>query len=404
MKKKTCGPTTGKTDLHSPQGNFYCSQKFTDLTIDLEKRLSNSCSSATPEKLDITWVTQNPGQIFNTPGLHQDRIDMLANTPVDSCRDACWKPENDGLHSRRIAMKSYIPIHSDINQLTPRRVDVILGSTCNLTCSYCCKQYSSAWYRDIDKNGPYFDSDRYNVTAIDTIISKIGHADLRSSPGSTVIMDEIKKLDHAEEIRFAGGEPFLYNEFPDLLNGRSPSKFASFHTGLGVNNTRLQNQINRITQRENLLVYVSAENCDDFYEFNRFGNSYKNFLDNLKLLVDAGFSVKFNSVVSNLTIFGLTKFVETFQDIPKNYRFCNDPEFLRVNVLDGTSKEQLIESLENTQIEDRDLIISNIKQPCSEQSKMQCAHYLKEFSTRRDINLDIFPEHFLQWLGLSYVV
>jgi hypothetical protein len=179
---------------------------------------------------------------------------------------------------------------------------------------------------------------------------------------------------------------------------------VSFHTGLGVNNTRLQNQINRITPRENLIVHVSAENCDKFYEFNRYGNSYNNFLDNLKLLVDTGFSVRFNSVVSNLTIFGLAKFAETFQEVPINYQFCSSPEFLRVNVLDDTSKEHLITVLESTQIERRDLIISNIKQPCSEESKIQCAHYLKEFSSRRDLDLDIFPEHFLQWLGLSHVV
>ena len=395
---------TGNSDLYSPQGNFYCSQKFTDLTVDLEKRLLYSCCSATPEKLDINWIKQNPGQIFNTPGLHQDRIDMLDNKPVDSCRDACWKPEQDGLHSRRTVMKGYIPIHSDVDQLSPILLDIIIGSTCNLTCSYCCKQYSSAWYRDIDNNGPYFDDDRYNINSVDKIISKISHGEHQTMPGTIALMYEIKKLDQVEEIRVLGGEPFLYNEFPDILNNVNPQKYVSFHTGLGVNNTRLQNLINRITPRENLIVHVSAENCDEFYEFNRYGNSYNNFLDNLKLLVDTGFSVRFNSVVSNLTIFGLPKFAETFHDVPVNYQFCNSPEFLRVNVLDNTSKEHLIHVLESTQIERRDLIISNIKQPCSEESKMQCSHYLKEFASRRDLNLDIFPEHFLQWLGLSYVV
>ena len=329
---------------------------------------------------------------------------MLDNKPVDSCYDVCWKPEQHGLHSRRTVMKGYIPIHSDVDQLSPVLLDIILGSTCNLTCSYCCKQYSSAWYRDIDKNGPYFDNDRYNINSVDKIISKISHSEHQSLPGTITLMDEIKKLDQVEEIRVLGGEPFLYNEFPDLLNNTNPRKRVSFHTGLGVNNTRLKNQINRITSRENLMVHVSAENCDDFYEFNRYGNSYNNFLDNLKLLIDSGFSVKFNSVVSNLTIFGLAKFNETFQHMDINYQFCAAPEFLRVNVLDDTSKEHLIKALENTQIDRRDLIISNIKQPCSEELKIQCAHYLKEFSFRRDLKLDIFPEHFLQWLGVSHVV
>lgn len=384
-----------------PLTNFYCSQKFTWLSIDLEKQQLHSCAAAKPEKIDIHWLKQNPGQLFNTPGLHQDRIDMLANKPVASCHDNCWKAENKGLASRRTVMESYKPIPSNINELTPKLLHINLGSTCNLTCSYCCKQYSSAWYRDIKENGSYFDNqDRFQLLPIDHIIDKLSHREYFESTGVNVINKEISQLGQVDEVTFSGGEPFLYNEFPDLLNSLDFTTCIKFYTGIGVDTNRLKKQINRIKNRDNLQVYVSAENCGKLYEFNRYGNSYSTFLTNLKLLTDAGFSVNFSSVISNLTVSGIVEFVNTFSNIPANFIFCNDPDFLSVNVLDDHTKEQLINILNNTKIDIRNEIISNLEVPCQETQRQQCAHYVKEFATRRNLSLDIFPTSMLQWLDI----
>ena len=72
--------------------NFYCSQKFTSLSIDLEKRLLYSCCSAVPEKIDLDWLQQNPGMLFNSPNLQQERQAMLDNMPVPGCQQSCWTP------------------------------------------------------------------------------------------------------------------------------------------------------------------------------------------------------------------------------------------------------------------------------------------------------------------------
>ena len=381
--------------------NFYCSQKFTWLSVDLEKQSLYSCCSATPEKINIDWLKQNPGQLFNTPALHQDRIDMLANKPVASCYDNCWKAESNGIASRRTVMKSYNPIPSNINELTPKNLNINLGSTCNLTCSYCCKQYSSAWYRDLKENGSYFNNqDRFQLVPIDHIIAKLSHSDYFKSEGVKIISEEIAHLGPVEEVYFSGGEPFLYNEFPTLLNSFDFTTRISFYTGLGVDPKRLKKQIDQIKQRDNLQIYISAETCGKLYEFNRYGNSYEIFLTNLKLLTDAGFSIKFNSVISNLTVLGIVEFVNTFNNIPINFQFCNDPDFLAVNVIDNGTKEQLINRLNNTTISVRNEIISSLQVPCLEIQRQQCAHYVKEFATRRNLSLDVFSTSMLQWLEI----
>jgi len=309
-------------------------------------------------------------------------------------------PEKNGLESRRTTTKSYIPIQHSVDVQQPKHLNIMLGSICNLTCSYCCKQYSSAWYRDIDDHGPYSNHDRFNITSLDRIVAKIGVKQQQSSSGFLTLLDEISKFDQVEEIRITGGEPFLYNEFPRLLNSLTQSMRVSFYTGLGVDTKRLKKQIDLIENRSNLTVYVSAENCGSYYEFNRYGNSYKNFLNNLELLTDSGFSVEFNSVVSNLTIFGIAEFVETFKHIPMTFQFCNDPEFLAVNVVDEDTKHYLSDTLKNIDINLKDEIISNMKQICNDKHRIECAHYVKEFSLRRNLSLDIFPESMLKWLKI----
>jgi MoaA/NifB/PqqE/SkfB family radical SAM enzyme len=238
------------------------------------------------------------------------------------------------------------------------------------------------------------------LVPIDHIIAKLSHSDYFKSEGVKIISEEIAHLGPVEEVYFSGGEPFLYNEFSTLLNSFDFTTRISFYTGLGVDPKRLKKQIDQIKQRDNLQIYISAETCGKLYEFNRYGNSYEIFLTNLKLLTDAGFSIKFNSVISNLTVLGIVEFVNTFNNIPINFQFCNDPDFLAVNVIDNGTKEQLINRLNNTTISVRNEIISSLQVPCLEIQRQQCAHYVKEFATRRNLSLDVFSTSMLQWLEI----
>jgi organic radical activating enzyme len=381
--------------------NWYCSQKFTWLSVDVEKRLSYSCCAATPNKINIEWLKSNQGRLFATPELLKERQDMLNNIPVSSCETACWVPENQGLVSRRIAMKSNNFADFEVNVTNPESLNIVLGSTCNLTCSYCCKQYSSAWSRDLDSNNEYPTyENRYQLIPADRIVLQISHDENQESDAFKTIMAEIGNLKNSKEIIISGGEPLLYNDFPDLLNQLADANHVRFYTGLGVNTKRLQKQLEKIHARNNLEITVSAENCEEFYEFNRYGNTYKNFLTNLELLIQEGFAVKFSSVISNLTVFGLEDFFTRFGNFPIHYLFCNDPDFLSVNVLDDASKSKLIQSLTASGLPGTKEIITNLQQPCSLQQKNQLAQFIKTFSKRRNLSLDIFPSSMLKWLGI----
>lgn len=380
--------------------DFYCREKFTFLSVDVEKRLIYSCCTAYPEKVDIKWLKRNPGQLFNTPLLQSERQSMLNNTPVASCEESCWRPEKNGITSRRIWVNGTQKTHTDIQTTSPTTLSINLGSSCNLTCSYCCKQYSSAWRRDVMSNGSYIDSDRFNITSTDLILSKVSHAEHISSPTYQLVMDEIQTFDYVKRLVISGGEPFLYNGLDTLLN-RFSDIDTQIYTGLGVNPIRFKNQISKIKNKDHLLLLVSAENCKELYEFNRYGNKWDQFLTNLNELQNQGFHIKFSSVISNLTIFGLPEFIEKFADYDFRYNWCNEPDYLGVNVLDETSKEKLITLFESKNFQIKDSLISSMQQSHTEQQKQHFLIYISEFARRRNLSLAIYPESMLQWLNIK---
>ena len=44
---------------------YYCSQKFRFIKIDLESNTMYTCDAAKPHSIDLQWLEKNPGQLFN---------------------------------------------------------------------------------------------------------------------------------------------------------------------------------------------------------------------------------------------------------------------------------------------------------------------------------------------------
>lgn len=382
-----------------PSDNFYCNKKFTWLSVNLEKKLISSCSDAFPARIDLTWLRANPGRIFNTPWLQQERLDMLNHRPAKSCETACWIPERNNLVSLRLLENGTIPSHTDI-EATPEFLNVVFGSTCNLTCSYCCKQFSSAWLQDIKQNGPYLDQDRFKITNIDRVVSSLSQNEIRESENFNLLTDELSKLNGVKKIRIGGGEPFLYNGLVAFLDRFPTAELISINTGLGVNHSRFCRELDKIKTTSNLELNVSAENISQLYEFNRYNNSYENFVNNLTAIQERNIKITFNSVLSNLTIFGLPDFVEQYGQYLIHYVPCLDPDFLAPNVLDSESKEFVINQIKNSNISIKDQLITSIVTDCTDEQRQNLSAYLKQYAQRRNLDLAIFPKSMLQWIGV----
>jgi len=341
--------------------------------------------------MDIKWLKQNPEKIFNTPILIQEREHMLNGDRVSSCESTCWAAEDQSAISRRVSMNGQDRTHSATLSV-PEVLNIVLSTTCNMTCVYCCKQYSSAWYKDIQTNGTYLDDPRYIINNEDRVIEALGQKQLKNSQVVGVMSNAIEQLDNLRLISITGGEPFLYNGLVDLTNKFSDP--IEIYTGLGVNPARFSTILDKL--KNNVSLVISGESTGELYEFVRYGNSYQNFLINLEAIKAHGISYRFSITMSNLTMFGYQQFEDQHGQSNNIVQFCNDPDYLAVGVMDN-------ESIENLKLPiylwNDSLIKTALSSGYSLKQKLNFVTYLKEFTNRRNLSLDIFPKSFIDWIN-----
>jgi organic radical activating enzyme len=388
--------------------DYYCSMKFRYLKIDLESKTTYTCHAAKPHAVDFEWLSNNTGQLFNTPINITERTMMLANQRNNSCEQNCWSAEDVAAVSPRMSQGGPAKTHFDI-VAQPEIIDLTVGSDCNLTCSYCCKEFSSAWRKDLMDNGKYniVDSNnRFELTAKDRVLTKISQAELKSTQHYQTLLNEIKlSVSTLKKLTVTGGEPFLDNQLMGILSELllNHNTVVEIYTGLGVNATRFEKILHKLKLIKNLDLIISAECINELYEFNRYGNTWQEFENRIQLLEKHGIKYRFHSTISNLTIFGFAEFFNYFKHSNHTVTFAYQPVMMSPYVLDPKSKEiitqQLLSLPENIQ---RPIRQSMTETP-TETQRQNIKTFLKEFVTRRkNLDVNIYPTHFLDWM--NYVV
>jgi wyosine [tRNA(Phe)-imidazoG37] synthetase (radical SAM superfamily) len=382
--------------------DFYCSQKFWWLSVDVEKLETHSCCAANPQKIDLSLLKKEPGNLFNTSALQKDRRSMLDNQPVSTCAEACWIPESQGITSRRLFLNSNIKSHHNIIS-SPEVLHINLGSTCNMTCVYCTKQYSSAWYRDIKSESYKIETNnsRYTVTVKDTIVNKLSQKNIYSIQSQTDIFSELSLIAHlpsVTRINITGGEPFLYLYLENLIEKLPKDKPIEIVTGLGVDKTRFIKVLNSLKDY-NIIITASGESTKKLYEFVRYGNTWDRYLDNLNEIKKRSIPYEYSCTLSNLTIFGLDEFIKNDPYGKIHLGLCNDPDFLSMHVMDDKSKEIVYNKIDQYPNEAKKMIETSLKVKPTDQQVSNFKKYIIEFSNRRSLKLDVFPDKFIEWIN-----
>jgi len=386
----------------SNEVDHYCNQKFWWLSVDLEKSRSQSCCAASPHKIDLEWLANNPASVFNDPVFLQERRDMLANVPVQSCESSCWQPERQNMVSRRRSMQGELRTHTDLD-CAPSTINIVMGSQCNMACVYCCKNYSSTWRNDILRDGDYAvraHDDRYQKNRTDQVLQRLGMNDIAQSESRSLVQQAIlhpDQISRLETVIIGGGEPLLYNDLDRMISGLPQHCDVQIITGLGVNPHRMAKVLDGFTDRSITLI-VSAEGTHKYYEFARHGNTWTRFQENLDLIRDSGISFQFNATLSNITLFGLQDFVDFADRAHINYQHCTDPEFLSISVMDVDSKQQLRQQLDILPEPPRSMVIQMLDIEPSHQQITNFRSFIREFAARRQLDTSIFPRTFQAWI------
>lgn len=386
--------------------------KFKYLKIDLSSNTTYNCHAAKPHRIDFSWLEKYPGNLFNTDVNVSERRMMLQNERNASCEQNCWAAEDRGATSPRLYQEGQTVTHTD-PVTTPEMIDLTVNIDCNLTCTYCCKEYSTSWQRDLIKNGDYqlydFSEPRFCATTQDRVLNKLSQPELHNLKKYKTLLSELQSYRSTlKTIDVTGGEPLLDNQLVDVLGSLDLKKDCEIiiYTGLGVEFSRLKKMLEKLKHIANLQFKVSAECVGSFLEFNRYGNQWSEFQQKIDLLNQSGANWSFNSTVSNLTVFGFLDFVKFFHDKKIHLTFAYQPRFMSPFVLDSDSKQYITNNMDHINLDFQEKIIKSIGGIPEEKDRLNLRAFLLEFVKRRsDLDLKIYPKNFLQWLELDrYVV
>lgn len=380
--------------------DVYCSSKFLELQVHIQGRLLYNCCKAWPERVDLNWLEQNPGMLFHTPTMIADRNLMLEGKRSKSCDYGCYRYEDQGIVSARYRAPME-KITNPYNQC--RSLTISLSNDCNLTCAYCSSEWSTAWSRDIKRNGKYQIAGYRNENDKWVDLWSVMKQKDRSTHSKffKLLLREVELCKGIKKIIIHGGEPLLNNGLTDLLD-RIKDREITIVTGLGVDDKKFFGIMDKIRDHQNISFSISAESTDSIFEFLRFGLSWDMFLKRINHIKQYGIKIKFSSTMTNIAAFGILRFYDLFSGQHEIiYNPVTDRPFLQPNVLDDFSKKILIESMK-----DRSdnvffsRFIKSISQDHKDTERQNLAIFLKEFSNRRNLKLDIFPDNFLKWLDV----
>lgn len=381
--------------------DYYCNQKFNWLQLSITDGHALSCCDATSYKLDLDRLKNNKHEIFNTPEMVQDRVDMLENKRVVSC-ESCWKNEDNGIASRRTQHGRSKKTHFETFQL-PEKLHILLGNDCNQACVYCGAGYSSTWARIIQNNEDLYSTiqgygDTYKLNKFTQAKLKLGQKKLYKNAWTSILLEQIKNNSaNVKEISFSGGEPLLDNNLIEILKFLYKDCYIRILTGLTVSDSRLKNMLESIKNIDIEVEFeVSAENINGFHNFNRFGSNFEDFERKYNLIKEY-FPANLSSTISCTTAIGFREFCDYFHKEKIVPHHVSNPDMLLLSNLDPTSKEILKEEWQSIRhIENVDDYIKMLDIPAIKTRELK--HYLDIYAKTRNLDLGIFPQHFLDFL------
>jgi hypothetical protein len=150
-------------EMKDKLGPSLCLAKWQQVSLHLPTGLNNSCYHPPLHEIDAQVIEFNPSAIHNTQHKKEQRKKMLEGEKPKEC-NYCWHIEDTGHLSDRHyrSGEPWAAEHYDtiVNQpwdadVTPSYVEVNFSHACNLSCSYCSPQFSTAWGKDVDRWGAY---------------------------------------------------------------------------------------------------------------------------------------------------------------------------------------------------------------------------------------------------------
>jgi organic radical activating enzyme len=300
----------------------FCVAKWWHQEMHLAEGINMSCYHCPPHSLEIS------PDLHNTLHKKRMRYYMLTGRKPEECT-RCWDIEDTGevASPRQVLSMMYMRSDPNIIETTakipwnssvyPKYLEVSFSNKCNLRCTYCAPQKSSALYKEMEKYGDFDLSEenrkQYSLDAGWTLYPE------DDNPYLTRFWRWIQDaIYHLDVLRVTGGEPFLepdvLQKLSDLAKLRDEPLEIHLNSNLSFNTKKLRKGLMNFTrtQQRNMRIYASIDTWGKQAGYIRRGLEIKLFEQNIKLLLQRNIPV---TIMATYSILSVTKFHKLLKKI-----------------------------------------------------------------------------------------
>jgi MoaA/NifB/PqqE/SkfB family radical SAM enzyme len=338
---------------------------------------------------------------------------MLAGEQPPAC-NSCWHYENLGLRSDRtrksLSFKDHLSAEDYKNPnyvFKPKALELAFQNTCNLACSYCSPQFSTAWMNDIRVNGVYNDITTDDRRHYQKDIMEI--QEMIDPPNMTLFWEWFTDVaDGLESIRVSGGEPLMHEEVFrvfEMMTEINPNIECVIHSNLCQKPVVMDRFLDKISKLTNLRMNISNESAGETAEFIREGMVYTEWLANIERLGNS--TVKEFSISTTVSAIALQSLDQMYLDIIDIRKRTKVKPYISINMVDKpdfqgfaclTSEEREFYINKYTKFYESidDDLLPVEREHCGRLLKMLDKGLIKDNQPQLRIDSDIFFEQYTQ--------
>lgn len=265
---------------------------------------------------------------------------MLAGEQPPAC-NSCWHYENLGLRSDRtrksLSFKDHLSADDYKNPnyvFKPKALELAFQNTCNLACSYCSPQFSTAWMNDIRNDGVYKDITTDDRRHYQKDIVEIQQ--MIDPPDMNLFWDWFTTVaDGLESIRVSGGEPLMHEEVFrvfEMMTQMNPDIECVIHSNLCQKPVVMDRFFDKISKLTNLRMNISNESAGETAEFIREGMVYSEWLHNVERLGNS--TVKEFTISTTVSAIALQSLDQMYLDIIDIRKRTKVKPYISINMVD----------------------------------------------------------------------
>ena len=225
---------------------------------------------------------------FYGPDMNKIRSQFLNNERPKIC-SACWKKEDSGISSLRVAMNSRfkdLVDKIDVTKPKLKYLDIKYDSTCNLACRMCSTGSSDQHQKEILKYVQEEQTipDHFSYATPELLNKstyKKQYVKRLTTPNKKPFLEQdvINAIPELEVLKATGGEPTINKKFLNAIDYAIEHGYAkNIDLDITTNGTKFTNDfLDKILQFKQLRLRISVDGTKDVYEYIRYPFPWKVF-------------------------------------------------------------------------------------------------------------------------------